>query len=241
MKKTILGLLTLFSIVAIIGVLFIFQSSLWGIASHPKKEDVSEVSAINEKTGGFSKEFMEELRLDMIDILLSKEIGMPKYADFLEELEKTCPYYVTSGTAYRGCLGDLLEKKDKNIEIFSDELVKDIQIAIAEKKNNYDSYLELATSGQEAFLEMFPALRNNWRFYRDALCEADHATSWIGSNHYGFVATCKLYESEKYRTKLTFYRYLWVFSQVEMYLDKNWEPETKEFKDLIAKENDIGI
>ena len=54
MKKTILGLLTLFSIVAIIGVLFIFQSSLWGIASHPKKEDVSEVSAINEKTGGLA-------------------------------------------------------------------------------------------------------------------------------------------------------------------------------------------
>mgnify|MGYP001571124742 CR=1 FL=1 len=193
----------------------------------------------DEKEERLWEDTMKELRLRMINSLVFVEEIMPKYRDFLKELEKKCPYYKPSGVAYRGCLEDLLDKKDKKIKSFSDELIKDVRTAMAEKNNNYDSYLELLTSGQEPFLDVFQNLQKSWWSYRDELCQADNAGHWLGSNYYGYVATCKLYESEKNFIRLVSYRHEWVVSQLEMYKENNWQPKTQAFRDLMAREEEL--
>lgn len=196
---------------------------------------------ITSTTGVATDESIEQLK-DYLhssgtDLMLSKEQNLPAYENYLKDLEKTCPYYEPNGVSYRDCLYNLLEKRDKRTDIISNDLVKDIQIVISEKKTNTGEIdFDSAYFGEQYFLESFAELQKSWKSYRDALCEADYATSFAGSNTVGFIMTCKLYETEKYVVRLIGYRYNWVGSWVQYYLDDNIQPRTSEFKTLIERE-----
>ena len=183
------------------------------------------------------KQLKDYLHANGTDLMLSKEQNLPTYENYLADLEKTCPYYEPDGVSYRDCLYNLLEERDKRAGTISDNLVKDIQIVISEKKTNTGEIdFDSAYFGEQYFLESFTELQKSWKSYRDALCEADYATSFSGSNTSGFITTCKLYETEKYIVRLIGYRYNWVGSWVQYYLDDNIQPRTSEFKALIERE-----
>lgn len=205
-----------------------------------QSENVS--SVIDLQTGEVDNEkFKEYLRTSGTDFVLSKESDFPTYEDFLKDLEKTCPYYEPDGVSYRECLYNLLEEKDKKAISVSSDLVKDVGIVISEKKMNPDGIdFDTAYFGEQYFLASFAELRKSWGSYRDGLCEADHATSFAGSNTSGFVMTCKLYETEKYILKLIGYRYSWVHTAVQYYFDNGIHPQTSEFRALTEKERNFG-
>lgn len=183
------------------------------------------------------KQLKDYLHASGTDLMLSKEQNLPTYENYLADLEKTCPYYEPDGASYRECLYNLLAKRDERTNAISDDLVKDIQVIVAEKKMNPDEMdFDSAYFGEQYFLESFAELRKSWRSYRDGLCEADYATSFSGSNTSGFIMTCKLYEIEKYVIRLIGYRYNWVGSWVQYYLDDNIQPRTSAFKALIERE-----
>ena len=110
-------------------------------------------SVVASTTGVIAYDSKEYLSVIGTDFMLSKEPNLFTYEDFLIRLEKTCPYYEPDGMSYRNCLHTLLEKKDKQVISVSDDLVKDIQIVISEKKTNPDE-IDLSTAyfGEQYFL-----------------------------------------------------------------------------------------
>lgn len=224
--------------------LYVIGATTWKLVfyKHADQEQSGNTgSVVDPQTGDIDIENLKEyLHTSGTDLMLSKVQGIPTYEDFLKDLEKICPYYKPDGVSYRECLYNLLAKKDERVNAISDDLVKDIQVVIAEKKTNPDEMnFDSAYFGEQHFLESFAELRKSWRPYRDGLCEADYATSFAGSNTSGFIMTCKLYETEKYLTKLVLYRYDWVAVMVQKYLDDNTQPRTEAFMALVEKERKL--
>lgn len=199
-------------------------------------------SVVDPQTGEINaKNLKDYLHTSSVDLMLSKEQNLPTYETFLKDLEKICPYYEPDGSSYRECLYNLLEKKDKKVISVSNDLVKDVEIVILEKKTNPDE-MDPYTSyfGEQYFLTSFAELQKSWKSYRNSLCEADHSTSFDGSNIGGFIVTCKLYETEKYTKRLIGYRYDWVRLAVQYYLDNGIQPKTSGFRALIERERHLG-
>ena len=219
-------------LVVIIGVviisLFIFIFPNKTNKEVAETKDIS--SIIDPTTGGFTEELEKELYLKNRELLLSKRISI-SYEDFLDELENLCPYYKPDGVTYRSCLYDLLEKYDQDVNTLSDTLIKDTQIVISELKAS-DEFAD----AEENFLTSFIELNKNWKSYRDALCNTDHATNWSGSNQGGLITICQLYEAGKYIDRLIGYRFDWVGLQVSLYLQTNIQAKTKDFEEIINKE-----
>ena len=239
-KKICNGVVIGLAIVVIPIVLYAVGTTVWNFAFN-QSDTNSDSPSIIPSTGIITDESIEQLKdylhASGTDLMLSKEQNLPTYENYLKDLEKTCPYYKPDGVSYRECLYNLLEERDKRADTISNNLVKDIQIVISEKKTNPDKLdFDTAYFGEQHFLESFAELQKSWKSYRDALCDADYAASFAGSNTGGFIMTCKLYETEKYVVRLIGYRYNWVGSWVQYYLDGNIQPRTSEFKALTERE-----
>jgi len=198
---------------------------------------------VDPKTGTLTKTFanayveedpkqIEDLKQITVTLLTENEGLLPTYTDFLNDLEKTCPYYEPSGVSYRDCLYDLLQKRERVVNITLNDLENDIQTVIAEIGMDADH----SSQAENDFLVSLATLRKSWKPYRDALCETDLSVAWGGSNQSGMVMSCKLYETDKYLTRSIKYHYDWVGSRVDRYTEQGMVPKTEAFKELIEKE-----
>ncbi len=131
-----------------------------------------------------------------IKILLSTSGEEVTYRDFLNDLEKVCPYYVPSGVAYRDCLANLLIKKENAVGDMYDEILA------AKKKDLADPKWDAFVAVNQNFITNIIKLHSIWKPYRDALCDAQLSSAYGGSNESGMINTCKIYQTDLYANRL---------------------------------------
>ncbi len=129
-------------------------------------------------------------------ILLSSHGEDVKYADFLKNLDKICPYYIPSGIEYRDCLANLLVKKEKVAEDLYNEILTIAQ-GVSEVPET-----DMQIAQRKDFIKSFKELHTAWKPYRDALCATQLSVAYGGSNQSGMVNTCKIYQTQLYINNL---------------------------------------
>lgn len=129
----------------------------------------------------------------------STEIDL-SYNDFQQDLENDCPYYEPSGVAYRGCLVDLLAKRDKEVSEYLGRFVMDLRA---------DASPEFLTARQ-TFIADLGKFNDTWLTYRDQLCTVEADLYWGGSDQGGELNRCRLYEIEGFYRLLQNLRSEWL-------------------------------
>lgn len=122
------------------------------------------------------------------------------YNDFQQDLENDCPYYEPSGVAYRGCLVDLLAKRDKEVSEYLGRFVMDLRA---------DASPEFLTARQ-TFVTDLGKFNDPWLTYRDQLCTVQADLYWGGSDQGGELNRCRLYETERFYRLLQNLRSEWL-------------------------------
>ena len=172
-------------------------------------------------------------------ILLESDSAVPTYKDFLNDLQKTCPFYMPSGVAYRDCLGNLLTSREQAAEQMYSDLVRDTQIVSAEAVAENPEEGGFTTEANKYFLTNLATLEKTWKPYRDALCSTELSDTYSGSNQYGYFTTCQLYETTAYETRLMGFRYDYVGQAVEWRIQQKVIPKIETFKDLMSRETTL--
>ncbi len=173
-------------------------------------------------------------------VLLQSDSAVPTYKDFLNnDLQKVCPFYKPDGITYRDCLGNLLADREKAVEQMYSDLVRDTQIVSNEAMAEGPIGGGLVARTNEYFLTNLAMLEKTWKPYRDALCSAELSDTYSGSNQYGYLTTCQIYETTAYETRLIGFRYEYVGQAVEWRIQQNVTPKLETFKELMSRESNL--
>jgi len=132
-------------------------------------------------------------------VYLSAEADL-SYNDFLDDLEKDCPYYEPNGFRYRECLADLLATRDKEASEYLGHFISDLQA------NTDPEFL----TARQTFIVDLTRLSSTWRTYRDQICTVQADLYWGGSDQGGELNRCRLYETERFHRLVQNLRSEWV-------------------------------
>lgn len=176
-------------LLAVVFILLIAGSLMFVFYNRPQKTSSNDIANA------------DNLQVISNNMLLNNENHLPDYKSFLNDLDKICPYYQSSGAIYRDCLANLLGQREKEDDQIVQDLQKSINLAIAKHPGS--------TQSEQDFLAQLANLQKTWKPYRDALCKAELAIAWGGSNQSGLITTCQLYQTEIYRQRLTNLKSSW--------------------------------
>jgi hypothetical protein len=241
-KKIIIGVITL-GLVVVLAV-FIYHSRQ-GLTQNKESATTDTTSSTTEDINfdemlyGTATSTVLGMSDTDSNVLLKNDSVVPKYLDFLKNLQNTCPFYKPSGVAYRDCLAGLLVDREKAAEQIYSDLVRDTGIvgdeAVAEEPVGGGFTNEV----NKYFLTNLAVLEKTWKPYRDALCGSELSDTYGGSNQYGYFTTCQLYETTAYEARLLGFRYDWVGWPVGWRVKQNVTIKLDSFKKLVQREQQM--